>query len=188
MASGKSAISLFSPQERLFLYGRWQEGIEPAVGLKPKDRDQFQRLENLFSEFRESGSFTIPLELGLSSKFQYLDRLSFSDWLCQQGLDSRLLHWYTNYACRDDYGALASDTSAWAGIHYFSSVNPKKKTRSPGPKATAGLPAVSSNASEQTFAPTKWSTASRRRAAAPASSRERPNFNRNSSSSPPPLS
>lgn len=26
-----------------------------------------------------------------------------------------------NYACRDDYGALAADTSAWAGIHYFSS-------------------------------------------------------------------
>jgi phytoene dehydrogenase-like protein len=35
----------FSPQERLFLYGRWQEGIEPAVGLKPKDREQFHRLE-----------------------------------------------------------------------------------------------------------------------------------------------
>ena len=57
----------FSPQERLFLYGRWQEGIEPAVGLTRKDRDQFQRLENLFSEFRKSGSFTVPLELGFSS-------------------------------------------------------------------------------------------------------------------------
>ena len=117
----------FSPQERLFLYGRWQEGIEPAVGLKSKDRDQFQRLENLFAEFRKSGSFTIPLELGLSSKFQDLDRLSFSDWLGQQGFDSRLLRWYMNYACRDDYGALASDTSAWAGIHYFSSREPEEK-------------------------------------------------------------
>jgi hypothetical protein len=26
-----------------------------------------------------------------------------------------------NYACRDDYGALTRDTSAWAGIHYFAS-------------------------------------------------------------------
>src|SRR6266481_6367341 len=52
----------FSPQERLFLYGRWQEGIEPAIGLKQQDRDQFQRLENLFTEFRKSGSFTVPLE------------------------------------------------------------------------------------------------------------------------------
>ena len=117
----------FSPQERLFLYGRWQEGIEPAVGLKQKDRDQFQRLENLFAEFRKSGAFTVPLELGLSSKFQDLDRLSFSDWLRQEGFDSRLLHWYMNYACRDDYGALSSDTSAWAGIHYFSSRESEEK-------------------------------------------------------------
>src|ERR1700731_2103675 len=111
----------FSPQERLFLYGRWQEGIEPAVGLTAKDRGQFQRIENLFSEFRKSGSFTVPLELGLSAKFQDLDRISFSQWLRQNGFDSRLLNWYMNYSCRDDYGALASDTSAWAGIHYFSS-------------------------------------------------------------------
>ena len=32
-----------------------------------------------------------------------------------------------NYACRDDYGAMASDTSAWAGIHYFSSREPEEK-------------------------------------------------------------
>ncbi|PYU83983.1 MAG: hypothetical protein DMG51_11265 [Acidobacteria bacterium] len=90
----------FSPQERLFLYGRWQEGLEPAIGLTPKDRDQFERLENLFREFRQSGSFTVPVELGLSSKFQNLDGISFSDWLRQQGCDSRLLNWYMNYACR----------------------------------------------------------------------------------------
>ena len=117
----------FSPQERLFLYGRWQEGIEPAVGLAPKDRKQFQRLENLFADFRKSGAFTVPLEPGLSSKFQHLDSLTFSDWLHQQGFDSRLLRWYMNYACRDDYGAIASDTSAWAGIHYFSSREPEEK-------------------------------------------------------------
>ncbi|HET7259125.1 MAG TPA: hypothetical protein VFI75_05355, partial [Candidatus Acidoferrum sp.] len=32
-----------------------------------------------------------------------------------------------NYACRDDYGALAKDTSAWAGIHYFSSREAEEK-------------------------------------------------------------
>ena len=111
----------FSPQERLFLFGRWQEGIEPAVGLTGKDRGEFQRLENCFAGFRKSGSFTIPLELGRSSNDEALDRISFADWLRGQGFDSRLLLWYMNYACRDDYGALAADTSAWAGIHYFSS-------------------------------------------------------------------
>ncbi|HKW65399.1 MAG TPA: FAD-dependent oxidoreductase [Candidatus Acidoferrum sp.] len=117
----------FSPQERLFLYGRWQDGIEPAVGLTQKDREQFQRLENLFTEFRKGGSFTIPLERGRSSKDAALDHISFADWLREQGFDSRLLLWYMNYACRDDYGALAADTSAWAGIHYFSSREPEEK-------------------------------------------------------------
>jgi glycine/D-amino acid oxidase-like deaminating enzyme len=117
----------FSPQERLFLYGRWQEGLEPAVGLTQKDRDQFQHLEDLFTNFRASGAFTIPLELGRSAKFQDLDRLSFADWLQQQGSDSRLVNWYMNYACRDDYGALARDTSAWAGVHYFSSREVEEK-------------------------------------------------------------
>src|SRR5204862_7772194 len=98
----------YAPQERLFLYGRWQEGIEPAVGLTPKDRDQFQRIENLFSEFRKSRSFTVPVELGLSSKFQDLDRISFSDWLRQQGFDARLLHWHINCAGSGDFGVLSS--------------------------------------------------------------------------------
>ena len=117
----------FAPQERLFLYGRWQEGIEPAVGLTQKDREQFQKLEDLFGNFRASGAFTIPLELGRSEKYAHLDRISFADWLEQQGCTSRLVSWYMNYACRDDYGAVARDTSAWAGIHYFSSREPEEK-------------------------------------------------------------
>jgi glycine/D-amino acid oxidase-like deaminating enzyme len=116
-----------APQERLFLFGRWQEGIEPAVGLTQKDREQFQRLEDLFGKLRASGAFTIPLELGRSEKFAHLDRISFADWLEQQGCTSRLVNWYMNYACRDDYGALARDTSAWAGIHYFSSREAEEK-------------------------------------------------------------
>ena len=32
----------FAPQERLFLYGRWQEGIEPAVGLSATDRERIK--------------------------------------------------------------------------------------------------------------------------------------------------
>jgi glycine/D-amino acid oxidase-like deaminating enzyme len=117
----------FTPQERLFLYGRWQEGIEPAVGLTQKDRDQFQRLEDLFAKFRASGEFTIPLEVGRSARFRDLDGISFSGWLEQQGCDSHLVNWYMNYACRDDYGALAKDTSTWAGVHYFSSREAEEK-------------------------------------------------------------
>ena len=56
----------FSPQERLFLYGKWQEGIEPAIGLTRKDRQQFQRLADSFGAFRASGGFSIPMELGIA--------------------------------------------------------------------------------------------------------------------------
>lgn len=118
---------VFAPQERLFVYGRWQDGIEPAIGLTGNDRDQFLRLEEAFLKYRSSGEFTVPLELGLTRKFAELDQISFSDWLHSRGLDSRLLHWYVNYACRDDYGALARDTSAWAGVHYFSSRESEEK-------------------------------------------------------------
>ncbi|MCK7490550.1 MAG: hypothetical protein MZW92_01185 [Comamonadaceae bacterium] len=37
------------------------------------------------------------------------------DWLLAQGLTSPPLHWYVNYACRDDYGTDYAQTSAWAG-------------------------------------------------------------------------
>ena len=117
----------FSPQERLFLYGRWQEGIEPAIGLSAKDREQFRRLEDSIHKFRESGEFTIPMERGLSPHSSDLDQIPFSDWLQSQEMDSKLLKWYMNYCCRDDYGALTSDTSAWAGIHYFASREPEEK-------------------------------------------------------------
>jgi len=117
----------FTPQERLFLYGRWQEGIEPAVGLSENDRDQFRKLEEQIHSFRNGGGFTIPMERGLSSQNADLDRISFDQWLRSQGMDSRILHWYMNYCCRDDYGALSSETSAWAGIHYFASREPDEK-------------------------------------------------------------
>jgi glycine/D-amino acid oxidase-like deaminating enzyme len=109
----------FSPQERLFIHGRWQEGIEPEIGATRQDRSDFKRFHDLMSEFRASGQFTIPAELG--AKPSRLDTICMRDWLLQQKLSSAYLHWYVDYACRDDYGAHAADTSAWAGVHYFAS-------------------------------------------------------------------
>ncbi|PYP87494.1 MAG: hypothetical protein DMG65_17110 [Candidatus Angelobacter sp. Gp1-AA117] len=117
----------FAPQEHLFLYGRWQDGIEPEIGLTPADREQFQRFNDAVRAFRASGSFTVPMERGWSSKYADLDKMSFAAWLQQNSFNSKLLLWYLNYACRDDYGALAADTSAWAGVHYFSSRAPEEK-------------------------------------------------------------
>jgi hypothetical protein len=43
------------------------------------------------------------------------------EWLHANGFRSEYLHWYVDYACRDDYGSHSSGTSAWMGIHYFAS-------------------------------------------------------------------
>ena len=109
-----------APQERLFLYGRWQEGIEPSVGLTSSDRDQFRRLAEMTDDLRATGRFTVPVDDGLSPRDAALDRVSFAAWLTENRFDSKPLLWYVNYVCRDDYGALAADVSAWAGLHYFS--------------------------------------------------------------------
>ncbi len=117
----------FAPQERLFMYGRWQEGIEPAIALTANDREQFQRLEDEIHRFRATGKFTVPMDVGFSELTADLDRISFADWLRTQRMDSKILNWYMNYCCRDDYGATTDQTSAWAGIQYFASREPEDK-------------------------------------------------------------
>ncbi len=119
----------FEPQERLYIHGRWQEGIEPEADATSKDRDDYRRFQARMMEFRGSGEFTIPMERGakLNSGHAALDAVSFAQWLRENQFASPYLDWYTNYACRDDYGALARDTSAWAGIHYFASRAPEEK-------------------------------------------------------------
>ena len=117
----------FTPQERLFLYGRWQEGIEPAVGLTQRDRDQFRRLEEEIHAYRGTGKFTVPMDVGFAEESADLDRISFADWLRERRMDSNILNWYMNYCCRDDYGATTDQTSAWAGIQYFASREPDEK-------------------------------------------------------------
>ena len=92
-----------------------------------QDREQFQRLEKLFAAFRAGGEHSRSPWNWASSTGADLDRLSFADWLREQGIDSPLVQWYMNYCCRDDYGAMAADTSAWAGVHYFASRAPEEK-------------------------------------------------------------
>lgn len=116
-----------SPQERLFLHGRWQESLEPTVGATRRDTDQYRQFEDLMAGFRNSGRFTIPMEKGLSERDAGLDRISMSAWLDERRFDSAYLRWYIDYCCRDDYGAAAADTSAWAGIHYHASRAPEDK-------------------------------------------------------------
>ncbi len=119
-----------SPQDRLYRDGRWQEGLLPQNGLTAADRAQYQRFGELIDGFKQrrdrQGRRAFAVPMALSSRapdLLALDRLTMRDWLLAQVLDSPPLHWYVDYACRDDYGSASATVSAWAGIHYFACRN-----------------------------------------------------------------
>ena len=116
----------FAPQERLFLHGEWQAGLESELLGSRRGREELRRFEELIDEHRRSGEFTIPMALGARAGSP-LDRISFADWLDSAELRSPAMRWYAEYGTRDDYGALARDTSAWAGVHYHAAREPTEQ-------------------------------------------------------------
>lgn len=117
------------PMERLFLHGRWQEGLVPQIGLTADDQ---RAMESFFAEMQRlknvrgrdgKRAFTIPLDQSSrDEEFTQLDRITMVDYLRGQGwVNCAPLRWYVNYCCRDDYGAGVEKVSAWAGVHYFAS-------------------------------------------------------------------
>lgn len=117
----------FDPQERLYINGRWQDGLIPRSGLPPEDQAQINRFLQQMDLFRQaSGSdglpaFSIPLDN--SSKdavYTGLDKLTMKEWLQENNYHSPYLQWYVNYCTRDDFGTRYETISAWAGIHYFA--------------------------------------------------------------------
>jgi len=116
------------PQERIFIHDRWYEGLFPTVGSTEDDRLQLDRFQNqvrAMSARRDSRglrSFAIPRRRSSTdSELLRLDALSMKDWLDQSGYHAARFRWWIEYACRDDFGADLSQTSAWAGLHYFVS-------------------------------------------------------------------
>lgn len=117
----------FAPQERLYRHGLWQEGLLPQIGASRRDKEQYQRFLALVERYRrqrdKAGRRAFAIPSALSSRdvgLLALDRVSMRAFLLGQGLDSEPLHWYVNYACRDDYGSNYAEVSAWAGLHYFA--------------------------------------------------------------------
>jgi len=114
-------------QERLYRLGIWQDGVVPRLGV-PKaelmEQDRFfERMAQLRGSRDGAGrrAFALPVAYSSNdSQWTELDRLTMHDWMVQQGFHAPSLHWYVNYACRDDYGTDYRRVSAWAGIHYFT--------------------------------------------------------------------
>ncbi|WP_410499230.1 FAD-dependent oxidoreductase [Chitinibacter sp. S2-10] len=123
----ESAI-VHAPEDRLLINGRWQEGVVPQRGIAPDELAQQQRFFALMTQYQHaSGSdgrkvFSIPLALSSADpRWRALDQMTFAAWLQQHGFTAPSLLWYLDYACRDDYGIGLNQTSAWAGLHYFTS-------------------------------------------------------------------
>lgn len=120
------------PEERVFFKGHWYEGLYLHAGETPEDRaqlDAFNVEVSRWVDWRDSRgrrAFTIPVErCSDDPDITSLDKLTMAEWLDMRGLTSSRLRWLVDYACRDDYGMTAGDTSAWAGLFYFASRVPK---------------------------------------------------------------
>lgn len=119
-----------TPQERVYRDGIWEEGLLPRLGAGPGERDQFARFHDTMAEFKQARdllgrrAFALPVaESSRDARWLVLERMTMFEWLAANGFDSPRLHWYVNYACRDDYGTDYRQASAWAGIHYFACRN-----------------------------------------------------------------
>lgn len=114
------------PEERLFYLGRWYEGLYLRVGASEEDLrqfDAFQKLIDGWVNWRDAKgrrAFAVPLEAcSDDTEVTSLDKITFAEWLRQNGLNSERLIWYCDYATRDDYGLKLDQASAWVGLFYF---------------------------------------------------------------------
>lgn len=120
------------PHERLYMYGRWQDGLVPMLGITSEEEAQYKRffsfMEGLKNRKGRDGKrlFAIPLDKSSQDKeWLSLDELTMQEWMDKEGYSSPHLRWYVDYSCRDDYGTTYTETSAWAGLHYFAARNGK---------------------------------------------------------------
>lgn len=116
------------PEERLFYRGRWYEGLYLRAGATDDDLRQLREFEREVARWagwrdrRGRRAFAIPTSTGSDdAEVMALDALSARQWLDAHRWNSPRLRWYVEYACRDDYGTLLEDTSAWAVLFYFAS-------------------------------------------------------------------
>lgn len=108
------------PEERIFYRGRWYEGLYLRAGASAEDLRQLDAFEAELASWAKRRTFVIPIAYS-TTEADDLDRLSMKEWLDQRSYTSPRLRWLIEYACRDDYGTLLGDTSAWAALFYFAS-------------------------------------------------------------------
>ena len=110
-----------SPQERLFIDGRWQDGLLPNVPRQSPAQAQYRQLAKAIADAGRIG-FALPTARApWTPAHAALDGMTAAQWLRSQGIVDPLVTTYLDYCCRDDYGAGSGTVSAWALVHYFAS-------------------------------------------------------------------
>ncbi len=116
------------PHERLYMHGKWQDGMVPNSGIGAETESQYKRFFALIESYKKMKGddgrrvFAIPVDASSqNAKWLALDNITMREWMDGQGFMAEELRWYVNYCCRDDFGVTFEETSAWAGIHYFAS-------------------------------------------------------------------
>ncbi|GGP23810.1 FAD-dependent oxidoreductase [Silvimonas iriomotensis] len=120
-------VLVHAPDERVFVNGRWEDGLLPLQGQPASEREQQARFFRYTDQLKQATGadgkrvFCIPVELSSADPhWLALDQQTFAHWLDQSGYTAPGLRTYLDYCCRDDFGAVASQISAWAGLHYFA--------------------------------------------------------------------
>ena len=120
-----------TPQERLFIDGRWREGISARDLLDPDGTGAvaelvlFEAQVHRYQDYRDAHgrrAFALPVAGSTTdAEIVALDQMSMREYFDRAGWSSARLRWYVDFCCRDDYGCTLETTSAWAGWHYFCS-------------------------------------------------------------------
>jgi hypothetical protein len=116
------------PEERLYINGKWQDGLVPRFGLTDPDWLQFKNFFMFMEIYRNrkgkdgKDAFAIPVDdSSKDENFLALDRITMKAWMDEKELDCTYIRWYVDYCTRDDFGTTYDRISAWTGIHYFAS-------------------------------------------------------------------
>lgn len=124
----KEELLVRAPEERVFADGEWHEGLYPNAIATDEDKAELLRFKAETARFtgwrdgKGRAAFDLPLRRSSDdAELTALDRVTAAAWLSSRGFDSKLLRWYVEYACRDDYGTTLETTSAWAMLFYFCS-------------------------------------------------------------------
>ncbi|HJP32869.1 MAG TPA: FAD/NAD(P)-binding protein [Candidatus Latescibacteria bacterium] len=150
-AAGRPLVNpdhlLRAPAERLWANGEWVEGLDPFADAGQDEVDDLRAFEDDMLRWTlhrgQDGRRGFAMPLAYSSAdadVRQLDGQTMAEYMGHKGWRSPRLGWLIDQACKDDYGGLAGDVSAWAGIHYFACRYYDRRVRHDYPSDTLTWP------------------------------------------------